>query len=126
MESLYYEQVDYLLSLHRKFFNDVCDILLQGFDRPTIISGAARGVDTLAIEHANQHGYAVDPYPAKWRVNGVYDKGAGIKRNGVMVEQADHVIAFWDYVSRGTKDSITRTEKCGKPLDIVDIRRFRL
>jgi len=126
MESHQYRQVDYLLAMHRKFFWDACDLLLGDVEVSAIISGMAPGADTLAVEWAKRKGYPIDPYAAKWRVNGVYNPKAGIERNGVMVAQADQVIAFWDLVSRGTKNSVERTEKCGKPLDIVDIRRFNL
>lgn len=40
-------------------------------------------------------------------------------RNGWIIADADQVVAFWDGASRGTKDSIERARKLGKPLHIV-------
>lgn len=128
LESHQYSEVNLLFAIHRKFFYDTCDTILTewGITNPTVISGGANGADTLAIEWGEDRGYVVEKYPALWRVEGTYNPKAGIERNAIMVDRADQVIAFWDYVSRGTKDSILRTEQSGKPLHIVDIRRFKL
>jgi hypothetical protein len=39
---------------------------------------------------------------------------AAKRRNAWIVEDADHVVAFWDGSSRGTLDTIARAEKAGK------------
>lgn len=78
------------------------------------------GVDEIAEDHAILCGLPVVSYPAQWkRADGTVDKGAGFKRNGLIVAQADRVVAFWDGQSRGTKDTIDKARKAGKPVQIV-------
>ncbi len=48
-----------------------------------------------------------------WRPNGVYDAGAGKKRNTQIIARADVVVAFWDGFSTGTRDSITKAKSRG-------------
>ena len=43
-----------------------------------------------------------------------YQRAAPIKRNTLIVEEADVVIAFWDGKSKGTKDSINKAKSLGK------------
>lgn len=73
-----------------------------------IISGGARGVDTLARLYARLNGIAFTEYPADWETHG---KQAGFLRNIEMVDTADAVIAIWDGESRGTKHSIDYAKK---------------
>lgn len=40
-------------------------------------------------------------------------------RNGLIVELADHVVAFWDGTSRGTQDSISKARRAGKLAKLV-------
>ena len=46
-------------------------------------------------------------------------KGAGIIRNSQIIERCTSVLAFWDGVSRGTLDSITKAIRAGKAVRIV-------
>jgi hypothetical protein len=80
-----------------------------------IVSGGAPGADTLAIEFANSYNIPWKVFPAEWRVNGVYDKSAGYKRNVQIVDASDYLIAFWDGKSKGTKHSIDLATKKGIP-----------
>ncbi|QQS32986.1 MAG: hypothetical protein IPM50_15290 [Acidobacteriota bacterium] len=68
-----------------------------------IVSGGARGVDTLARLYAQSNGIEFTESLAGWDR---YGKRAGFLRNCVMVGAADAVIAVWDGESRGTKHSI--------------------
>jgi len=43
-------------------------------------------------------------------------RGAGLQRNTEMVEYVDQIIAIWDGKSKGTKDSIDKARKSGKPV----------
>jgi uncharacterized phage-like protein YoqJ len=85
---------------------------------PTIVSGGARGVDTAAAEAAQTLGLLVEVYPADWnrQPDGSYDKAAGFRRNQSIVDASDIVVAFWDGGSAGTRDTIVRAQKAGKPL----------
>lgn len=72
----------------------------NGFE---IISGGARGADTIGEEWAKSQHAACVRFPAKWDA---YGKRAGFIRNALMGWYATHLIAFWDGVSPGTKGMI--------------------
>lgn len=74
-----------------------------GYKPTVIVSGCARGADTLGINWAIDNFTPVDKYPADWDR---YGKSAGYKRNVQMAENADMLIAFWDGKSKGTKHMI--------------------
>ena len=75
----------------------------SGFYLTEIVSGGARGVDTLAIVLADDKKIPCKVFPAEWEK---YGKSAGYKRNVVMGDYADALIAVWDGESRGTKHMI--------------------
>lgn len=70
----------------------------------TVVSGTARGVDTLGEKWATDRGLPVIKYPANWAK---YGKSAGYRRNAEMAENADALVALWDGVSKGTNHMIT-------------------
>ena len=81
-----------------------CDCLLAETDTTiVIVSGGARGADTLGESYAQERGYAVRKFPADWDRFG---KSAGYKRNAQMAEYADALIAFPIGESRGTHHMI--------------------
>lgn len=73
-----------------------------------IISGAARGVDSVAAATAREAGLDVTEFPADWDRWG---KSAGFIRNNDLVASADFVVAFWDGKSRGTDHTINLAKK---------------
>lgn len=78
-------------------------------DEIQIVSGNARGADSLGERYAQEKGYKLALFPADWER---YGRSAGPRRNAQMAENADALIAFWDGQSRGTKNMIDRaTEK---------------
>ena len=85
-----------------------------------IVSGCAKGIDTLAIEIAKDNDYDLAKFPAKWHdENGRLDKTAGFKRNMKMAEYADVLLAIWDGESKGTKHMIDSMLLLRKPVVIV-------
>lgn len=68
-----------------------------------IISGGARGADTLGEKYAQDEGFSLEVFLANWNKFG---KSAGFRRNEQMAEVADALIAFWDGKSNGTKHMI--------------------
>ena len=68
-----------------------------------VVSGHARGADTLGEKYAQDEGFALEIYPAQWKKFG---KRARYRRNEQMAEVADALIAFWDGSSKGTKHMI--------------------
>lgn len=75
----------------------------------TIVSGSAKGADTLGERYSLEFGYACTRFPANWNL---YGKRAGYIRNTEMAKYATEpsytglLIAFWNGKSRGTKHMI--------------------
>lgn len=65
----------------------------------TIISGNARGADTLGEMFARKFGLQIEKHPALWNM---YGRRAGFVRNEEMVNISDIVIIFHDGKSKGT------------------------
>lgn len=98
---------------------------------PVILSGMAKGADTVAIQLAKEFDLTLLEYPAKWNDMsepcvighnryGTYNKLAGHKRNAEMANDACTLIAFWDGKSRGTKDMINKMESLGKRVRVFN------
>ena len=83
-----------------------------------IVSGGARGIDTVAATYAKESGIPLTLFLPQYHL---YGRGAPIKRNRHIVEYADAVLAFWDGHSNGTKSVITLCQKLNKPCQIVRI-----
>lgn len=84
-----------------------------------IISGGARGADTIAELIARSIGMKTQIFPAQWNL---YGKAAGPIRNQQMLEEnPDLVIAFHNDLnsSKGTKDMINRAKKAGIPTEVI-------
>jgi YspA, cpYpsA-related SLOG family len=81
-----------------------------------IVSGAAKGADTLGERYAADKGIPLKRYPADWAKNG---KAAGPIRNEQMAQNADTLIAFWDGGSRGTKNMIDVAQKHGLLVKVI-------
>lgn len=77
-------------------------VAASGFTITEVVSGKARGVDTLGEKWADNHGIPKKPFPAAWRIGGKLDKAAGLKRNIAMGNYADALVAVWDGKSSGT------------------------
>lgn len=73
------------------------------FDNVQIISGGARGADYYGELYAKQKHYNLSVYPADWDK---YGKSARYRRNVLMAEKGNVLIAFWDGKSKGTKHMI--------------------
>jgi len=83
-----------------------------------IVSGGARGADTLAEKYAKEHGIEMIVHPAQWDK---YGKSAGYKRNQYIVDDANAMIAFLHPQSKGTKNSVGLAQKKGIPVFIVHL-----
>ena len=68
-----------------------------------IVSGVARGADSLALQFAAKNNLPVKIFPANWDL---YGKSAGFIRNKEMAGYADACVCFWDGKSKGTADMI--------------------
>jgi hypothetical protein len=86
-------------------------------DIDAIISGGAKGADSLAERFAKDIHVPMKVFPAEWDI---YGKSAGYKRNVKIITSADVVFAFWDGHSKGTKHSIDIARAQGKVLNIIN------
>ena len=84
----------------------------EGYDI-VIISGTAKGADSLGEKYAINKGYEIERFPANWDK---YGKSAGYRRNVDMANAADACIVFWDGTSPGSKHMI----------DIANTKRLAL
>lgn len=80
-----------------------------------VVSGCARGVDSLGERWANENGVPISRFPADW---GRFGRAAGHYRNSEMAQYADVAIILWDGESRGTLDMIDRMRRSGKPYEV--------
>ena len=83
-----------------------------------IVSGGAKGIDTLAAQYAREKGIALTEFLPDYAR---YGRGAPIVRNKQIVEYADEVLAFWDGKSKGTLSVIRYCEKIGKKCRVIEI-----
>ena len=90
----------------------------------TIISGGARGADSLGERYAIDHDLSLVRFPADWKTKG---RAAGVIRNREMAEYAVRdgatgiLVAFWDGESRGTKNMINKAVSKGMEVRIISI-----
>lgn len=75
-----------------------------------IISGTARGADSLGERWAAARNVKCLRMPAKWDR---YGKSAGYRRNEDMAKIANRLVAFWDGKSRGTQHMINIARERG-------------
>ena len=92
------------------------DFYLQNVDKRDVIivSGCARGADSLGERYAHENAMELWKFPADWDKHG---KAAGHIRNAEMAEVATHLIAFPG--GRGTKNMIETAKKKGLTVRVV-------
>lgn len=76
-----------------------------------IVSGGARGVDSLAERYAKENRIKITVFKPDWKKHRMF---AGFARNIKIVENVDIVFAFWNMKSRGTKNTITQSKRLNK------------
>lgn len=104
---------DYAL-LASTIFNNLCplDFITE------IISGGAKGADTLGADFAENNDIPLKIFPAEWDK---YGKSAGFIRNQTIIDNCDVVLAFWNGESKGTADTIEKAKRAKKPTFIIYI-----
>lgn len=85
-------------------------------DTDLIISGGAKGIDTVGERYADEHNIEKLVIRPQYQR---YGRAAPIKRNEEMVDLADAVLAIWDGCSKGTEYTLNYAEKKGKNLITV-------
>ena len=82
-----------------------------------IVSGGAKGADSLAARYARENEIPLTELKPDWTR---YGRAAGVLRNTDIVDQCDVLIAFWDGTSKGTRDSIEKAERLEKETIVVE------
>lgn len=91
------------------------DGVLRDAAPTVVISGGARGADSLAETWARRNGVETQiflPDHKKYR-------HAFHHRNRLIAEACERLIAFWDGKSTGTKYTIDYARRIGRPVEIV-------
>lgn len=109
--------------LNQKQYDLLCDEttkyiseLTSANDSVEIVSGLAKGADTLGCKYAEEAGYPIRGFAAEW---GKFGRSAGPIRNKLMAKNADALIAFWDGKSRGTMHMIDYAKEMGLKVRVV-------
>ena len=98
-------------------YDNLCknlDVLLKSYKEIRLVSGHAKGTDTLAERYAAEKGIPIRVFPAEWEK---YGRAAGPIRNRAMLDYAKEgkpvVAAFWNGRSRGTGNMLKLAEAAG-------------
>lgn len=94
------------------------DKILSNIVNITIVSGGAKGVDSLAARYAKERGHELIEYLPDWEKNG---KSAGIIRNNDIINESNFVVAFHKNNSRGTAHSVGLARSKNIPIRVVTI-----
>ena len=100
---------------------EVSNQLLKEESDIEIVSGTARGADSLGERYALENNYKLTKFPADWSL---YGKSAGYRRNVDMGNYADALIAFCDGISKGTKHMIDIATNKGLRICIVKYKEL--
>jgi len=82
-----------------------------------VVSGCAKGVDTLGEQWASWNKIPLKKFPADWSKHG---RAAGPIRNQEMADYADALIAIPSESSVGTKDMIHKARKAGLSVFVAE------
>ncbi len=86
----------------------------------SIVSGMAKGADSLGYMFAHKHDVKVYEFNANWNQ---YGKSAGYKRNTEMGKFADGLLAFYSG-SKGTGHMIKYMHSLNKPVTVIPYNRY--
>jgi len=86
-------------------------------DITEVVSGCARGVDTLGERWAKSANVPIKEFRADW---GRFGRGAGKYRNSDMADYCDAAIILWDGESKGTLDMIDKMRRARKRCEVYN------
>ena len=96
---------------------DIEQYLPQGVTE--IISGGAKGVDTLAKQYAKEHNINYNEFLPDYSK---FKKYAPLKRNEEIASYSDAALIFWNGTSKGTKHAIDCFKKLNKDVILISIK----
>jgi len=94
------------------------DSILSRHSNIEIVSGGARGADSMGERYAIERGLLLRRIPAYWHA---FNKAAGHIRNRRMAWYGTHLAAFWNGESVGTKGMIEIAVSEGLPKRVMKI-----
>lgn len=86
-----------------------------------VVSGGAKGVDSAAVAAAKDLGLETEVHEPVWYRNGALDRGAGFRRNRIIVQRSTEVVAFIYNKSKGSENTVQQAKALGKK-----VRVFRM
>ena len=99
-----------------------------------VVSGGARGADSLGERWADDNCIDKLIHEAKWddlthpdariqtnQYGRQYDANAGFRRNRTIIDDSDIILAFWDMKSPGTRNGIAYAKQRGKSYKIISV-----
>lgn len=89
------------------------DLICNRYGIHEIVSGGARGADTLGEAYATKQKIKIVQFIPDWKLLG--RDVAGIIRNEQMGDYADMLVAFWNGHSAGTRHMIQYMQRLNKP-----------
>ncbi|MDR2970861.1 MAG: DUF2493 domain-containing protein [Bacteroidales bacterium] len=96
-----------------KKFRELIEPVLTDIKIDAIISGGAKGIDSLAKRYANEMNLNYIEFPP--------GKKSPLKRNTKIAFHCDILIALPDSQSTGTYDTIRKTKKINKQVIIIKV-----
>jgi hypothetical protein len=89
-------------------------LFIEEYGEPLeIISGGAKGADSLAERYAREENLPVIVLKADWKSHG---RRAGVLRNTDIIARATHALAFPSKNGKGTQDSTRKARQLKKPV----------
>ena len=89
-----------------------------GWYPSVVLSGGARGADTMGEVWAAENDVPVEIYPANWEK---YGTAAGFQRNVRMAEEAEALIALWNRRTPGTRHMVHAMKSRLLPVFVYEI-----
>lgn len=88
------------------------------FNITEIVSGGAKGVDSLGEKYGYLNGISIKVFPADWES---YGRKAGIMRNQEMSCYAEALILVWDGNSPGSANMLSEAKKRNLKIHILQV-----
>ena len=85
-------------------------------DVDVLITGGAKGVDTLAEAYADMHKLSKIVLRPQYHR---YGRGAPIQRNKAMVDLADCILVIWDGNSKGSQTVVDYAHRTQKEVTVI-------
>ena len=90
-----------------------------------VISGGARGIDSIAFQAAALAGIRNQQFlPDRKKFPGKLVLKAFQERNKQIVDNCDILLAVWDGKSNGTKNTLAYARRVNKPAFLIRITRY--